>query len=222
MPRHPPPPPLESPHDERRCRRTERPDAGLRQREGARRVHPAYRARRTRRAARPVGLRKDHRAADPGRPRRSHVGHRVGRRPGRQQCARQQARHGHGVPGLQPVPASDRARQRRVRPEDARKSQGRSDFSGRRHARRWSACRRTNTSTPASCRAASSSGSRWPGRWRSSRGCCCSTSRCPRWTPRCAPSCATRSVVSNSRSARRRCSSPTTRRRRWPSPTGSA
>ncbi len=34
--------------------------------------------------------------------------------------ARQQARHGHGVSGLQPVPASDRARQRRVRTEDAR------------------------------------------------------------------------------------------------------
>ncbi len=77
------------------------------------------------------------------------------------------------------------------------------------------------TSTPASCPAASSSGSRWRGRWRSSRGCCCSTSRCRRSTPRCASSCATRSAASSSRSARRRCSSRTTRRRRLPSPTGS-
>ena len=34
--------------------------------------------------------------------------------------------------------------------------------------------------------AASGSGSRWPGRSRSSRGCCCSTSRCRRSTPGCA------------------------------------
>ena len=32
----------------------------------------------------------------------------------------------------------------------------------------------------ASCRAASASASRWPGRWRASRRCCCSTSRSPR------------------------------------------
>ena len=190
--------------------------------EGARRAHPAHRARRVRRAARPVGLRKDHRAADPRRAGRGHVGHRLGGRPGRHQRARQQTRHGHGVPGLQPVPASDRARQRRVRAEDARKSQGRTHFSRRRHAGAGRACRHTSTSTPASCRAASSSGSRSPGRWRSSRGYCFSTSRSRRSTPRCAPSCATRSGASSSRSARRRCSSPTTRRRRWRSPTGSA
>ena len=34
--------------------------------------------------------------------------------------------------------------------------------------------------------AASASGSRWPGRWPPSRGCCCSTSRSPRSTPACA------------------------------------
>ena len=44
--------------------------------------------------------------------------------------------------------------------------------------------------TRTSSRAASSSGSRWPGRWRSARGWCCSTSRSARSTPRCAPTCA--------------------------------
>ena len=34
----------------------------------------------------------------------------------------------------------------------------------------------------AACPAASGSGSRWPGRWPSSPGCCCSTSRCRRST----------------------------------------
>jgi spermidine/putrescine transport system ATP-binding protein len=34
--------------------------------------------------------------------------------------------------------------------------------------------------------AASSSGSPWPGRWSSTRRCCCWTSRSGRWTPSCA------------------------------------
>ena len=41
----------------------------------------------------------------------------------------------------------------------------------------------TRTSSPA----ASSSGSRWPGRWLSSPRSCCSTSRSPRWTRTCGP-----------------------------------
>ena len=45
-----------------------------------------------------------------------------------------------------------------------------------------------------SCRAASSSASRWRGRWRRRRRCCCSTSRCRRSTPRCASGCAARSA----------------------------
>ena len=69
--------------------------------------------------------------------------------------------------------------------------------------------------------AVSSSASRWPARWPSSRRCCCSTSRCRRSTPRCGLSCATRSAGSSSRWASPRCLSPTTRRRRWPSRTGS-
>ncbi len=42
----------------------------------------------------------------------------------------------------------------------------------------------------ASCRAASASGWRWRARCRSSRECCCSTSRSARSTRRSAPSCA--------------------------------
>ena len=53
------------------------------------------------------------------------------------------------------------------------------------------------------------------------RGCCCSTSRCPRSTRRCASSCATRSGASSSSSASPPCSSHTTRKKRCPSPTGS-
>ncbi len=52
----------------------------------------------------------------------------------------------------------------------------------------------------------SNSGWHLPGRSRSSRRSCSSTSRCPRSMPRCAASCATRSAASSSRSARRRSS----------------
>jgi putative spermidine/putrescine transport system ATP-binding protein len=52
--------------------------------------------------------------------------------------------------------------------------------------------------------------------------CCCSTSRCRRWTPRRAPSGGTRSGGSSCGSASRPCSSRTTRRRRCRSRTASA
>ena len=90
-------------------------DPRLRRRPRPRRARPAHRARRAGGAARPVGLRQDHRAADPRRPRQPTSGTRRGRRQGPHRGAGEQARHGHGVPGLQPVPAPDRARQRRLR-----------------------------------------------------------------------------------------------------------
>ena len=42
---------------------------------------------------------------------------------------------------------------------------------------------------PPSCPVASGNGWRWPARWRSSRRCCCWTSRSAPWTPRCARNC---------------------------------
>ena len=57
--------------------------------------------------------------------------------------------------------------------------------------------------TRASFREASSSASRWPARLRSSRACCCSTSRFRHSTPRCAANCAMRSAASIRKSAPR-------------------
>ena len=85
----------------------------------------------------------------------------------------------------------------------------------------WSAWPTAATATRTSSPAASSSGWPWPGRWPSRRRCCCSTSRCRRWTPRCGCSCARRSAGSSSSSASPPSSSPTTRPRRCRSPTGS-
>ena len=104
----------------------------------------------------------------------------------------------------------------------ARRSRRRAGARGRPSCSSWSGWPSTSRSTRTRCPAASSSAWRWPARWPSRRGCCCSTSRCPRWTPRCASSCATRSAASSSSSASPRSSSPTTRRRRCRWPTGSA
>ena len=49
--------------------------------------------------------------------------------------------------------------------------------AGRASCSTWSASRGTPTGCPPPSPAASASGSPWPGRWPSSRGCCCSTSR---------------------------------------------
>jgi spermidine/putrescine transport system ATP-binding protein len=51
--------------------------------------------------------------------------------------------------------------------------------------------------------------------------CCSSTSRSAPWTSSCAARCRWSSRASRTRSASRSSSSPTTRRRRWRSPTGS-
>ena len=154
-------------------------------------------AGRAGRAARPVGLRQDHGAA---RARRA------------------------GAAGLRPRPASTAATSRGV-PANRRDMgmvfQAYSLFPHltarenvafglrlRRHGGRasgarwptgcssWSPRRPRAIATRTSFPAASSSASRWRGRWRSSRRCCCSTSRSRRWTPRCARSCATRSAGS--------------------------
>ena len=92
-------------------------------------------------------------------------------------------------------PHLTRRRERRVRPAHPRRAEGGRPQDGRggvadpgrpRRARRPPSGR----SSPAGRR----SGRRWPGRWSATRRCCCSTSRCRRWTPApgstSAPSCA--------------------------------
>jgi thiamine transport system ATP-binding protein len=106
------------------------------------------------------------------------------RRPGRR--ADPQARLRADVPGRPALPAPDRRPQRRL------------PAAAPSYARRGVVAARveellalvglpgTPTGCPPRSPAASGSGSPWPGRWPSSRGCCCSTSRSPRSTPGCA------------------------------------
>ena len=86
-------------------------------------------------------------------------------------------RRQHGLPGLRPVPAHDRRRQRRLR-ADGPQGRARPSASGASPRRcGWSASRATTSASPASCRAASASASRSPGRSSTGRACCSSTSR---------------------------------------------
>ena len=133
----------------------------------------------------------------------------------------QQAGHGHGVPGLQPLPEPHRGGERGLRAAGAPPGEGRADGAGPPSCSSWSAWPTAATATRTSSPAASSSGWRWPGPWPWRRRCCCSTSRCRRSTPRCGCSCARRSGGSSSSSASRPSSSPTTRPRRCRWPTGS-
>ena len=61
--------------------------------------------------------------------------------------------------------------------------------------------RAARTGAPARSRAASSSGWRWPGRWRRGRRCCCSTSRCRRSTSSSARRCRSSSSGCSTRPA---------------------
>ena len=109
------------------------------------------------------------------------------------------------LPALRPVPAHDRVRERRVRPARAARRQRprESEIRATRAASllatgaaRTDGGPLSGTSFPAG----SGSASRWPGRWRSSRRCCCSTSRSARSTPRCARSCAAGCAACTTRS----------------------
>ena len=88
-----------------------------------------------------------------------------------------------------------RRRQHRLRPEGPEASR-RTHIkqAGRRAARADQPARQGAIAIRTSSRAASSSASPWPGPSRSSPRSCCSTSRCPRSTPRSASPCATRSA----------------------------
>ena len=64
----------------------------------------------------PTRLRQDHGAAARRRLRPADAGPHRRRRQGRHQRPAEPAQHGHGLPGLQPVPEHDRGEERRVRP----------------------------------------------------------------------------------------------------------
>lgn len=81
----------------------------------------------------------------------------------------------------------------------------------------WRGWRRN---TPLSSPADSSSVWRSPAHWSLSRACCSLTSRSPTWTRSSGSPCVPRYAVSSRRSALPPSMSPTTRARRWPSPTG--
>ena len=162
--------------------RDPRPDRPLRRRRdaGGRPGEPRPAGRRRAGGARSVRVGQVHAAA---RGRRSGGGRRrLGavrrRRPGRR--THPPARLRADVPGRPAVPAPVGRRQRRL-PAAAAAHPGRERWrarvDGAARARRAPGLRRAQH-RPASP-AASGSGSRWPGRWPSSRGCCCSTSRCP-------------------------------------------
>ena len=114
-----------------------------------------------------------------------------------------------------------RARQRRLRAEDPQAAEGRGHRQGRRAAGPRRA-RRLRRPLPVAAlrRPAPADGARPRARGRAA-ACCCSTSRSARSTPTSAPSCARGCGGCTTRSTSRRCSSRTTRRRRWRSPTGS-
>ena len=94
------------------------------------------------------------------------------------------------LPALRPVPAHDRLRERGLRPQreaaDRRARRRRRSATGCMSCCGWCSWKRWPTAIPPSSPAASGSGSPWPGPWRWSRRCCCSTSRSAPSTPRCA------------------------------------
>ena len=123
------------------------------------------------------------------------------RRQGRHQPEAQPAQHRHGVPGLRAVPEHDGGAERRLRPEGRRRAQGRDRAARRGDARL--------IKLP-------DYGDRYPYQLSGGQqqrvalaralapqaaGCCCSTSRCRRSTPRSASRCARKSARSSRSSA---------------------
>ena len=95
------------------------------------------------------------------------------------------------------------------------------DERGRRAAAPGAARRPGATAIRRSSPAASGSASPWPGRWRPSPRCCCSTSRSAPSTPRSGRSCGSGCAGCTTRCTSPASSSRTTRKRRSRSPTTS-
>ena len=97
-------------------RRAPWPSSYLRVSRRARPSRPRRSLRRVRVPARPERLRQDDGAADRRRFRVARLGRGARRRPGRARQACEQAQHGHGLSGLQPLPEHDRTAERGIRP----------------------------------------------------------------------------------------------------------
>ena len=153
----------------------------LRRCRGGRRHRPRDRPRRVLHAARPVRLRQDDLPADDRGLRAPRRGPHHARRPRRVGHAAGRARREHGLSGLRAVPAHDRGRQRRLRPEGQEVARASASSAS---PRRWRWCASTDTATAAraSSAAASASASRLRARSSTARACCCSTSRSERST----------------------------------------
>ena len=123
-------------HSEGVRARPHQPEQGVSRWDGRRRRRqPARRPRRVRRPARAVRLRQDDHAAHDRRPRVPDRGRHPPRRPVARPARAAQAADDHRLPALRPLPAQDRARECRVRPQDARRRQGRTPQGGARCAR---------------------------------------------------------------------------------------
>ena len=97
-------------------------------------------------------------------------------------AAAAQAAGEHRVPELRAVPAHVGGGERRLRARDAPAGRRRSARRGCAEMLEMVQHDRFAGRRPRSSRAGSGSASRWPARWRRSRRCCCSTSRCRRST----------------------------------------
>ena len=205
---------VRGPRQDLSCQRREGPGAGRRlpRGPGGRVVHPP-RPERLRQDHDPAlrrGLRKTDDGSDPRSRGRTYRG----------PCP---STGGTSAWSSRATPSSLTSRSSRTWPTASRRAQGPGGDrrQGARDAGPRRAWRARRGASPASSPAASSSASPWPGLWSTTRSSCSSTSRSATSTPSCASTCARRSGASSSRPASRRSTSPTTRRRRCRSPTGS-
>ena len=93
------------------------------------------------------------------------------------------------VSALCAVPAHDRVRQRRLRPEGARLDASASRDRVRELLSPGAARTRSSAAFPRNFPAGSGSAWPWCGPWPSSPRCCCWTNPSVRWTPKCGRSC---------------------------------
>ncbi len=145
-------------------------------------------------AGRPLRLRQVDLAADARRPREHHLRNDLDRRPRRQQCPAERARHCDGVPELCALSAHDGRRQYGLLAQAARAPSA-EEISARRQARRRNpgADAAARALSRGNCPAASASASPWAAPSCAIPRCSCSTSRCPTSTPSCASRCAPKS-----------------------------